>query len=153
MQEEVKRLAREAHRDKKAVRQIIIAKDKEVRVSIAEKASAIAIAQREQEEAAKRAAAAESALNKERQGQEAVLTHLRKQLAQRSKRAKALKLEVAEQRKAVSAGNRTLKRTVRQHGDELRSAIERLRKRLEDKDNELHLDRIANEERLVNKFI
>ena len=175
MKDEVARLNREANQDKKAVRKIIIAKDAEVQSSIRKintaKASAVAQAQREQEMAEKRAAAAESALcaaeqsaeedkatlleklNKERRGQEAVVTHLRAQLARRSQSSKALKLKVAEQRKAVSAGNRTLKRTVRQHGDELRSAIERLRKRLELKDKELHLDRITNEERLVNYIL
>jgi len=175
MKDEVARLNREANQDKKAVRKIIIAKDAEVQSSIRKintaKASAVAQAQREQEMAEKRATAAESALcaaeqsaeedkatlleklNKERRGQEAVVTHLRAQLARRSQSSKALKLKVAEQRKAVSAGNRTIKRTVRQHGDELRSAIERLRKRLELKDKKLHLDRITNEERLVNYIL
>ena len=176
MQDEVKKLAREAHRDKKAVREILIAKDEEmmkssIRESNVAKASAIAQAQREKEEAAKRATAAEPALraaehsaaeekatlltklNKECHGQEAVVSHLRQQLTQRSQSTKALKKKVAEQQKAVSAGMRNLKRTVQQHSDELRSAIERLRKRLGLKNKELHIDQIANEERLLDYII
>lgn len=168
MRAEIKRMSRKANRDKKVVRKILIAKDEEVESSLrkidATKATAIARAQEKQEDATKRALQAESALfvakqtakeektallakmDKERQGQEAVVMTLRKRLSQQNQSAKVLKQKVAEKQKEVSAGKRTLKRKVLQHEDDLRMT-ERLRKRLELKDKELHRDRVANEER------